>query len=79
MDSAYQVYLPIIVCLGFVLTVLLFWVLYQWAKKQKGAALAVGLFIQMFLPDPKVEQTIEWVSEKKEKAGESQKDNESEH
>lgn len=54
--------LPILV---FVLMVLLFSGLYRFAKKRTAVAFAVGVFLQMFLPDPKVQQTIEVVAEKK--------------
>lgn len=70
MEISLKAYLPIFVWIGFGFTLLLFGILYRWAKKRKGAAFAVGLFIQMFLPDPKVQQTINWVAESKEKSGE---------
>lgn len=68
MDILQEIYLPLIMWSAFVCLVLLFVILYRWAKKQKGAALAVGLFIQMFLPNPSIQQTIEWVSESKAKS-----------
>ena len=74
MEVSYEVYLPILVWLAFCVLVFVFSVLYRWAKKQKGAALAVGLFIQMFLPDPKVQQTIECVAESKARSGDIQSD-----
>ena len=78
MDFLSKVYLPILVWMGFLFILLIFGVLYRWAKKRKGVALAVGLFIQMFLPDPRAQQTIEWVAESKEQSGEIQSDEKSE-
>lgn len=37
-----------------------------WAKKRKTAAIAFGLVVQMFLPDPKAQVTIESVVERKQ-------------
>ncbi|MCW8090310.1 hypothetical protein [Alteromonas sp. ASW11-130] len=74
MEISYKVILPTLVWLAFVLLILFFCVLYRWAKQRKGAALAIGLFIQMFLPDPKVQQTIEFVAESKEQTGDKQSD-----
>lgn len=74
MEVSYQVYLPLFVWLAFCVLVFVFCVLCGWAKKQKGAALTVGLFIQMFLPDPKAQQTIEYVTESKAQSGDIQSD-----
>lgn len=68
MDILQEIYLPLILWGAFVCLVLIFVVLFRWAKKQKGAALAVGLFMQMFLPNPTIQQTIECVSESKKKS-----------
>ena len=35
------------------------------AKSRKGAAIAFGVFVQMFSPDPYVERTIEMVTVEK--------------
>ncbi|MBU2894210.1 hypothetical protein KO495_12890 [Colwellia sp. D2M02] len=32
--------------------------LIKWAKKRRGIAVAFGIFVQMFTPDPMVENTI---------------------
>lgn len=57
------------------LSVCFFVMMCKWAKKKKGAAMAFGMLVQMFLPDPKVEQTIEMVVEsKKEDKGEQESD-----
>ena len=47
MDLPYSLYLPVLVWLAFFCLIGLFFVFYRWAKKRKGAALAIGLFIQM--------------------------------
>ena len=78
MDSFRDVYLPLVVLLGCVCLIGFFLLMYRWAKKQKGAAMAFGMFVQMFLPDPKAQQTIEMVCEAKEeereKSGDKQSD-----
>ncbi len=72
MDFSYSIYLPILVWLAFACLTCLFIFLYRLAKKRKGAALAIGLFVQMMLPDPKIEHTIEWIAESKEQRGKKQ-------
>ena len=54
------------------------WLL-KFARKRKGIAIVFGIFVQMFVPDPLVEQTIKMVQvdervvkRKENKAGESQ-------
>ena len=37
------------------------------AKKGGKVAIALGMFFQMFIPDPKVQQTIEMVVKQKER------------
>lgn len=66
MDTSTTLYTPFItglICIGMVV---FFALMIKWARKRKGAAMAFGILVQMFLPDPKVEQTIEMVAEKKE-------------
>jgi len=43
-----------------VLGIIACWLL-KLARKRKGIALAFGVFVQMFTPDPMVEQTIKMV------------------
>ncbi|MDP2562653.1 hypothetical protein [Psychrobium sp. 1_MG-2023] len=38
----------------------------QWAKKRRTAAYAVGALVQMVLPDPYVERTLQTVKQQKE-------------
>ena len=68
------------VFVGFTFVVGFFVLMYLWARKQKGAAIVFGMLMQMILPDPKVQHTIEMVTEaKQEKSGQeeiNQDDNE---
>jgi hypothetical protein len=66
MGISYNNLLPLIVCLGFAAVLGFFYLMYRWARKQKGIAMAFGMLVQMFLPDPKVQQTIEIVTESKQ-------------
>jgi len=43
-----------------VLALIASWLL-KLAKKRKGIAFAFGVFVQMFIPDPMIEQTIKMV------------------
>lgn len=45
------------------------------ARKRKGVALAFGIFAQMFLPDPKAQQTIEAAVQRKEEVKKQQDEN----
>ena len=38
----------------------------DWARHRKAGAIAFGLLVQMFLPDPKAQVTIEMVVELKQ-------------
>ena len=70
-------FLSLLVCFGFTVVLGFFCLMYRWARNQKGAAMAFGMLVQMFLPDSKVQQTIEIVveskKEQKSKSGEIQK------
>ena len=57
--------------------------LVSWAKKRKSGAIALGVMIQMFLPDPQVQKTISQVVEvkqevKKQQAGNNSPDDQQE-
>jgi hypothetical protein len=45
------------------------------ARNRKGVALAFGIFAQMFLPDPKAQQTIEAIAERKQEVKKQQDEN----
>lgn len=49
----------------FFMLLVIFWLLYKSAKRWRGVAFAFGMLVQIFLPDPKVEQTIQMVVEEK--------------
>lgn len=70
MEDLHEVFIPLLVWLGFPLLIGFFAMMYKWARKQKGAAMAFGMLVQMFLPDPKVQQTIEFVVEAKQEKDE---------
>lgn len=56
--------LSVLTCLIFSL----FYLFYRaigWAKKRKSGAIFFGVMVSMFLPDPKIHQTIEIVAEQK--------------
>lgn len=53
--------------LSVALMLLLFRVLYRWAKAKKTGALAVGALAQMVLPDPLAERTFEQIQHKNQK------------
>lgn len=61
-DELFDLYLPWIVFFGMIFT---FVRLYLWARNKKTGALIIGLLIQMVIPDPRVEQTIEVVQEQR--------------
>lgn len=47
--------------LAFILLAIIACWLLKLAKKRRGIAIAFGIFVQMFSPDPMVEQTIKMV------------------
>ena len=59
MDNLF--YLMLAPWLFFVVLALIASWLLKLAKKRKGIAFAFGVFVQMFMPDPLVEQTIKMV------------------
>jgi len=54
-------YLMIAPWLCFVILAIIASALLKQAKKRKGIAFAFGVFVQMFTPDPLVEQTMKMV------------------
>ncbi len=54
-------YIALAPWLVFVVLALVAKVLIQLAKKRRGVAIAFGVFVQMFSPDPMVERTIKTV------------------
>lgn len=63
--KARLVFAELLPWLTFLLLVLLGQKMYRWALQRKSAAFAFGMVVQMFLPDPNVQKTIEIVTEEK--------------
>ncbi len=58
MDYYYSIFIIFTPWLSFILLALLAKKLLSSANKRKGVAVAFGVLVQMFLPDPQVEKTI---------------------
>jgi hypothetical protein len=70
--------------LGFIGFVLFCVKMTSWARKRKTTAIAFGLALQMFLPDPRAQKSIESVIEvkqevKKQQLGENDPDHRAEN
>lgn len=63
-DSVFLSLLPTLLVAAFIY---MLFNLHAIAKKGGKIAFAVGIFIQMFMPDPKVQQTMEMVVKQKER------------
>ncbi len=61
MDYYYSIFIIFTPWLSFILLALLAKKLLSSANKRKGVAVAFGVLVQMFLPDPQVEKTIETI------------------
>ncbi len=59
MDNS--IYIALVPWLAFVVFALVAKILISFAKKRRGIAVAFGVFVQMFSPEPFVERTIETV------------------
>jgi hypothetical protein len=57
---------------GLLVFVLLSTKMIDWARHRKAGAIAFGLFVQMFLPDPRAQITIESVVERKQEVKKQQ-------
>jgi hypothetical protein len=62
-DELFQAYLPWIVFVGILFT---FVRLFKWARNKKTGAFIFAAFIQMLMPDPFAERTIQVVQEEKQ-------------
>ena len=65
----FKVVMPWFVFLVFVLLCIK---MTDWARHRKAGAIAFGLLVQIFLPDPKAETTIEAVVERKQEVKKQQ-------
>lgn len=61
--------------LFFVLFILLCVKLVSWARQRRTSAIALGVLVQMFIPDPKAQITIEAVAERKQEVKKQQDEN----
>lgn len=52
--------------------ILLSFQMIDWARHRKAGAIAFGLFVQIFLPDPKAQITIEAIVERKQEVKKQQ-------
>lgn len=59
----------------FVLFICLCAKLVSWARQRRTGAIAVGVLVQMLLPDPKAQITIEAVAERKQQVKKQQDEN----
>lgn len=66
---------PFYLWFGLALTAVILTKLVSWAKKTKTAVLVLGIFIQMFIPDPYAERTIKVVQEDKKETKKQQDNN----
>jgi hypothetical protein len=65
MNNLYTLFQGILLWLLFIAFILICLKTIDWARHRKAGAIAFGLFVQMFLPGPKVQATIEMVEEYK--------------
>ena len=61
-DELIQMYTPWIALLGVIFT---FIRLYKWTRNKKTGAFIFGMLVQMIMPDPFAERTIEVVQQEK--------------
>jgi hypothetical protein len=71
-DELFQLYLPWIVLAGIIFT---FIRLFKWARNKKTGAFIFAALIQMMMPDPYAERTIQVVQEEKQDIKKGQDEN----
>ena len=59
----------------FVVFILLCIKLVSWARQRRTSAIAFGVVVQMFIPDPKAQITIEAIAERKQQVKKQQDEN----
>ncbi len=67
MENYYQVLLALLPWCVFIAMAILAKTLLRLAKKRKNIAMAFGVLVQMLLPDPQVQKTIETIVVQKRK------------
>jgi len=72
MENAF--YIVLAPWLVFVMSALIAKLLIRFAKKRRGVAIAFGVLVQMFSPDPYVEKTIETFIVEKRQVKKQQED-----
>jgi hypothetical protein len=72
MDMLSGVFFALLPWLVFVVVVALFFLLVHQAKKRRGLAIALAILVQMFVPDPKAQVTIEAIAERKQEVKKQQ-------
>lgn len=75
MHNLLMILLALLPWMMFVIFILLGIKLTSWAKKRRSGAIAIGLLVQMLLPDPRAQQTIEAVVERKQEVKKQQDEN----
>ncbi len=70
-DDLYQLFLPWIILFGLFMA---FKQLYSWARNKKTGAFVFGMLIQMMMPDPYVDRTIQVIQEEKKSTEKEQGD-----
>lgn len=73
MELYSSVFLALLPWFVFIIFVCIAHLLIRFAKKRRGIAMVFGVLVQMMLPDPQVEKTIETMVVKKRAAEEKQK------
>lgn len=66
MDTVYTIFLELLPSTLVAIIIYSLFNLTKIAKKGGKIAIALGIMLQMFIPDPKVQQTIEMVVKQKE-------------
>lgn len=61
--------------LMFIGVIYVWWKMIYWARNRKALVITFGLLMQMFLPDPKAQITIEAVAERKQEVKKQQAGN----
>ncbi|KXI26938.1 hypothetical protein [Paraglaciecola hydrolytica] len=72
MHNLLMILLALLPWMMFVIFILLCIKLTSWAKKRRSGAIAIGLLVQMLLPDPRAQQTIEAIVERKQEVKKQQ-------
>jgi len=75
MELLLEMLQPLVPFLGIFTVLWVFAKLFSWAKNRKSGALAFGILVQMFIPDPYTERTVEIVQQDKKETKKQQDEN----